>query len=347
MKIDIYANDGSPLGIVAQDINGELPDRLGVGGSELALFNTCNMFTEAEHTVRLYNNPRIHSTAPFDQLDQKYFEPQEDRDVLIIFRTANYNLSNAKGLKVFFTHDQWTLQQYPYNIINNFCQKVIAISPYHAQYLKQSYNLQNVVSIDLPVRMSEYDVPGVEKVPNRCLFSSVPDRGLMQLRDVWDAIAKQVPEASLVITSDYRLWDKVAPQNEQYRARWIGKPNVVFKGAIRRKDLIKEQLQAQLLTYPVTYPELFCYSVAEAQVAGAYPVTNDITCLPTTNMGCVLPGNANNKNFQSMFVEEIVYNLQYPDEMKIRQDEVQKKARERFSFEIILKQWNELVFNKG
>ena len=347
MKIDWFCTDGSPLGIVWQDVNGELPDRLGVGGSELAMMNTCDLFTQAGHKVTLYNNPRVESSAPFKQCKQTDFDPNADRDVLVIFRTANITLANSKGYKVFLTHDQWTLDTYPYNAVNNFCQKVVAISPYHADYLKKTYNLQNVVSIDLPVRMSEYDVEGIEKVPNRCLFSSVPDRGLHQLRDVWDQITARVPDASLVITSDYRLWNSLIPLNEQYRARWIGVPNIIFKGAVRRKDLIREQLQSQLLTYNGTYPELFCYAVAEAQVAGCFPVTNDISCLGTTNMGSVIPGDARWATTKNAFVEEVVYNLLHPDEMKLRQAEVQKKAKERFSFENILKQWNELVFKKG
>jgi glycosyltransferase involved in cell wall biosynthesis len=346
MRIDVFATDGSPLGIVQQDIYGELPDRLGVGGSELAIFNLLNIFHNAGHEVCFYNNPRVKSTAVFEQRNQADFNPQADRDVLIIFRTANTNLSAAKGMKVFYTHDQWTMDIYPYNNVNNFCQKVVAISPYHADYLKKAYQLNNVVSIDLPVNTSEYDEQ-IEKIPNRCLFSSVPDRGLHQLRDVWDRIVARVPDASLVITSDYRLWNSLIPLNEQYRARWIGVPNIIFKGAVRRKDLIREQLQSQVLSYCCTYPELFCYAIAEAQVAGCYPVTNDISCLGTTNMGSVVPGDARNGIFRDAFVEEIVYNLQHSDELKARQVEVQKKARERFSPENILKQWNELVFNKG
>jgi glycosyltransferase involved in cell wall biosynthesis len=111
--------------------------------------------------------------------------------------------------------------------------------------------------------------------------------------------------------------------------------------------LIREQLQAQMLAYPATYNELFCYAVAEAQVAGCYPVTDNISCLGTTNMGCILAGDARSIGFKNAFVEEIVYNLQHPDELKLKRSEVQKKARERFSFETILQQWNELVFNKG
>ena len=122
MRIDVFATDGSPLGIVAQDLQGELPDRLGVGGSELALFNMLDIFTRAGHEVTLYNNPRTCSNASFDQRDQKDFIANENRDVLIIFRTANSTLADAKGYKVFWTHDQWTMETYPYAAIHNFCQ---------------------------------------------------------------------------------------------------------------------------------------------------------------------------------------------------------------------------------
>lgn len=345
MKIDWYCTDGSPLGIVQQDIYGEIPDRLGVGGSELAMFNLCNMFTDAGHQVTLYNNPRTQSTAKFEQRNQRDFHPKDDRDILIIFRTANFGLSEAKGYKIFYTHDQQTMVEFPYKNAANFCQKIIGISPFHVSYLKEVYGL-NAISIDLPVNIADYEKP-VEKVPYRCLFSSVPGRGLQQLREIWELISRQVPEASLVITSDYRLWNSPFPLNEQYRKQWIGKENISFRGAIRRKDLIREQLQAQLLTYPCTYEELFCYAVAEAQVAGTYPITDDISCLGTTNMGCIVPGKASDWIFGKAFVEEVVYNLRHPDELKLKQEEVKKKATERFSFENVMKQWNELVFNKG
>ena len=64
-------------------------------------------------------------------------------------------------------------------------------------------------------------------------------------------------------------------------------------------------------------------------------------------MGSVVTGDARWLTTKIAFVEEVVYNLLHPDEMKLRQAEVQKKAKERFSFENILKQWNELVFKKG
>ena len=79
MKIDVYATDGSPLGIVQQDIYGELPDRLGVGGSELAILNLLNIFHDAGHQVTFFNNPRVESTAPFEQRKQTDFERRYHR----------------------------------------------------------------------------------------------------------------------------------------------------------------------------------------------------------------------------------------------------------------------------
>jgi hypothetical protein len=64
-------------------------------------------------------------------------------------------------------------------------------------------------------------------------------------------------------------------------------------------------------------------------------------------MGTVLNGMAMDTWFRTAFVDEVVYNLQHPEILKQRQEEVQRVARVRFAPETIMEQWNQLVFNKG
>ena len=45
MKIDILANDGSPLGVTMNSVWGK-DGRIGVGGSELAILTLCEGWTE-------------------------------------------------------------------------------------------------------------------------------------------------------------------------------------------------------------------------------------------------------------------------------------------------------------
>ena len=107
MKIDIIVNDGSPLGVHLDDVAG-YGDRFGVGGAELYLLTLCELWTKFGYSVRLYNNP-TRQTSPFEQLQVSDFDPQEDRDVLIIFRSPNPATIGAKGLKIWLSCDQYTV----------------------------------------------------------------------------------------------------------------------------------------------------------------------------------------------------------------------------------------------
>jgi len=159
----------------------------------------------------------------------------------------------------------------------------------------------------------------------------------------WPQIVKEIPDASLVVTSDYRLWGCASPLNEKYAAELFCLPNVHLLGAVKRNELVIEQMRADVLSYPCTYAELFCITCAEASVAGAYPIMSDFGALPTTNMGTVIPGDPRNPIWRTAFIEKVIQTLQDPDLPK-KQAELKEKARARFSLERILNEWNERVF---
>ena len=52
LKIDLYCNDGSPLGVTPPDIYGR-----GVGGAELSMMSWAETMARRGHQVRIYNNP--------------------------------------------------------------------------------------------------------------------------------------------------------------------------------------------------------------------------------------------------------------------------------------------------
>lgn len=341
MKIDVLTNDGSPLGVTEKSIFGE-DGRTGVGGAELALLTLCRMWQFYGNQVTLYNDPNRPGASTFEQRPIDSFNPMEDRDVLIIFRSPNHRSLDAKGLKVWFSCDQATMGSF--KEFSQTVHKIVTISPRHAEFFRIQYGIGNTITIDLPVRTWEYKEK-VEKIPKRCIFTSMPDRGVVQLRDVWGRIVEQVPDASLVITSDWRLWvDWAGEENiRQYRAAFAQLPRVTYRAAINRKELIQIQQEASLHLYPCIYDELFCISVAESQVAGTYPITSDCGSLGTTNMGRIIHGNAQDINWQTAFVKQAVELLNDPNLCQ-KQEWIREVARKRFSVENILSQWDKKVF---
>lgn len=339
MIIHILCNDGSPLGVTLDDVFGE-SGRVGVGGAELALLTMCEAWTKAGHTVVLFNDPRGNGTSPFEQRPVESFQAGEKRDFLIIFRSPNSKVYRVEDPKIWWSCDQHTVGDFRH--FAQFAQKIVTISPFHSEHFNIAYGIENTVSIDLPVRSWEYEP--VKKVPNRLIFTSVPHRGLEIALKNFPRIKSEVPDASLVVTSDYRLWGQTSPLNDEFVRQAMSVDGVKFLGGVPRKRLVQEQLKAQIHFYPCIYDELFCIAVAESQIAGVLPITSDRGSLATTNMGVIIAGQPADQRCQDVFVETVVKYLQSPDLADV-QLEVQKRATERFSIDAILKEWDERVFN--
>jgi len=344
MKIDVLCTDGSPLGVSYKTIWGD-KWQIGVGGAEASLLTLCGMWSQEGHAVTLYNNPREFGVSPFEQRNVSDFHPKADRDIVVVFRSPNPQAIKANGLKVWLSCDQYTNGDF--GKFAPTMDKIICISPHHAEYFAKRYNIHNTTVIDLPLRVQDYEGLNIEKVPNRLIFTSIPERGLSNLWSVWERLLRAIPDISLVITSDYRLWgaDNGA-MNERHKIKWLIQDNVQFLGAIPRKKLIEEELKADILAYPGSYEELFCISAAEAQYAEAYPITSGIGALSTTNMGTIIPGNANESTFLSAFSDTIIRLLKDREQLNALQKEVKQRALERFHPDVIMKEWNK-IFNEA
>lgn len=342
LKIDVLCNDGSPIGVVEADINGEIPPRLGVGGAELALLTLCSAWQYFGHKVTLYNDPRELNRSSFEQKSIAEFDPRNNRDILIIFRSPNVLAENAKGKRIWWSCDQYTVGDF--KAFSKITDKIVTISRHHSRYFKEMYGIFNSVPIDLPVRTWEYS-NHTEKIAHRCIFTSIPDRGLMSLNVAWPLIVHEVPDASLVITSDWRLWVDWATDDmiRPYRLAFAHQPNITYLGAVKRHRLIDEQSKAQIHLYPCTYEELFCISVAESQVAGTFPITSDMGALSTTNMGLSIHGNPQDSLWIDQFVKMAVEFMTNPL-MDEKSKYLQDVARKRFSIETVMKKWEEEVF---
>lgn len=338
MKIDVLCGSGSPDGVVYTDIFG-VNGRIGVGGAELALLTLCEGWQKRGYDVTLYNNPRKQDGV-LNQKPRDAFDKNAERDIFVIFREPTAKVTQAKGLKVFWSCDQYTIGDFAH--FSQFVDKIVTISPFHTEYFKARYNIQIAISIDLPVRTWEYEV--CEKVANRLIFTSVPDRGLELVAGMFPKLRESIPDASLVITSDYRLWGNYSPDNQAHFQRFMHMEGVQFLGGVTRDRLIQEQLKAQIHFYPNIYDELFCIAVAESQVAGVLPVTSAVGALGTTNMGVLINGDPRQQAFQEIMIEMTVKYLR-DEKLTQIQNDLRERALKRFSLDRVLDEWDRLIFS--
>jgi glycosyltransferase involved in cell wall biosynthesis len=222
--------------------------------------------------------------------------------------------------------------------------KIVCISEFHKLYFQSTYNIDvNKMSvIDIPVRYQDFEQFHEEKIKNRFIFTSVPARGLDNLHRIWGKIVEAVPDASLAITSDYRLWG-VGPSNEQFRTAWLRKPNILYFGAMDRASYIREVMKAQICLYQSSYDELFCVAISECEALGVYPITSSTGALPTTNMGTVIEGNGDSTGLDQVFLDNALELVRDEERLKQLQEEVKQKSLERFSIQNILSQWDRVL----
>lgn len=341
LKIDIYCRDGSPLKITPPMIYGR-----GVGGAELSMMTWAETMSGRGHTVRVYNNPD--SPGDYDgvaYLPQSDFNPTEHRDVFIVYRSPNQYIRDAKaGIKIHWSTDQFTMGNYATDIVP-FVDKIVCISPYHMADYQSRYNPppEKITHLDLGVRLKDYPAK-IEKIQNRFIFCSVPERGLKVIRYIWPRIKEALPDATLVITADHRLWGSHSPNNQAYRLDLLGQDGIVFLGAISRHELVKHQAKAQLHLYPCIYPELFCISSAECQTIGAYSMTSDSGALATTNeFGFILPGNPEDPAWQKTYVQLVIAQMLDQKALTDKAQKGIKLARKRFDWDVICDKWEQVI----
>lgn len=336
LTIDLYCDNGSPLGLIPPDIYGK-----GVGGAELAMMSWAETMAGRGHKIRIYNNPKqAGDYSGVEYLPQSAFAPVADRDVYIAYRSpSQFTRICRAAVKLFWSTDQYTTGNFATDIFP-YVDRTVCISPFHVDYHIERYKVEPhlIGYFDLGVRVEEYQ-QDEEKVPGRCIYCSVPNRGLEVLRLMWPRIKERVPNASLVITSDYTLWGSPNPLNHEHRLNWLHQPDVEFMGAIPRKQLVQEQLKAVCQPYPCNYAELFCISAAECQVANCAPITSDLGALPSTNeWGHLLRGNILDGAWQERFVT-VVSSMLELGLLNTRHE----GAVKRFDWQTICDQWEHLI----
>jgi glycosyltransferase involved in cell wall biosynthesis len=226
----------------------------------------------------------------------------------------------------------------------NSVDKMVLISEFHKKDHEFRYGMNLVDSraavLDLGVRTWEYESYGKEKVPYQFIFCSVPDRGLNELAVIWPQVKQILPEATLIITSDYTLWGAPEPYNTQFKLRYAGMPGVKFVGNIPRSQLVEYQQSSEVQLYPCIYDENFCIANAECQVAGCYTITSNKGALDTTNFtGPKIFGNYSPDKYISEV--KMYYNLDKNTRLELAAA-TRSKAFGRFGWKTIARQWESI-----
>jgi glycosyltransferase involved in cell wall biosynthesis len=286
----------------------------GVGGSEYALILLTRTLAKRGHEVQVFGRDlREGAFNGVQYVNISKFDPLGTYEYLILFRSSFFGFIVAKARqKVFWSTDiDWADWD---KFIFSYVQKVICISPFHRDFLLKTYKSvreEQLTIMEHGVIDEDYfDSPPEElpkKVGNRLIYCSVPERGLVHLSRLFPHIRQQVPDAELVVTSDYSLWGR-SPGTEQFKQMFGNAAGVLYFGKVTRQKLVELQKSSKVMAYPCTYYEGFCIAALECIAAAAVPVTTNKFALATTvgSSGMLVDGEAGEIEYDDAFIRNVV-----------------------------------------
>lgn len=125
------------------------------------------------------------------------------------------------------------------------------------------------------------------KKTNSVGYFSAYYRGLECLLDMWPAIRKEVPNATLDVYYGWESWlalegeDAFYQKMEQRFADLSGE-GVTVHGRVSHTELAKAMRTIQVWAYPTQFPEIHCITALKAQEAECYPVVTNVAALAET-----------------------------------------------------------------
>jgi hypothetical protein len=157
-----------------------------------------------------------------------------------------------------------------------------------------------------------------EKIPYKFIYSSFPDRGLLELLKMWPQIYSFEPKATLYIYSDVNnKWSNdVEPEKmnsiKKLLEEYKNTPNnmgINYYGWVNKKELENSWQTAEFWLYPCTFKETFCLTALESAITKTFVISNDLAALQNTigDRGIVVKGDPTTEDWKKNALEKIFY----------------------------------------
>jgi hypothetical protein len=201
-------------------------------------------------------------------------------------------------------------------------KNIFCLTEWHVSHLSSIFpSLANIIVpfyYGIDNRFKNGVVGGKTPTKNKFIYSSFPNRGLLQLLQMWPTIIENVPTSTLHIYSDVNnKWSNdVEPQKMQQIRELLSnmtdsKYGIHYHGWVSKKELAEAWLTSDIWFYPCTFAETFCLTALEAASSKTFVVTNDLAALQNTvgNRGLIIKGDPTTIEWQEEALNQLFYYL--------------------------------------
>jgi hypothetical protein len=151
-----------------------------------------------------------------------------------------------------------------------------------------------------------------KKTPNKFIYSSFPNRGLLQLLQMWPKIYEKYPDASLHIYADLNgKWVNSVAGDLMAQIRellsLLTSHNINYHGWVNKSELAYAWKTSEYWFYPCTFMETFCLTAVEAALSKTLAITNGLAALQNTvgDRGICIEGDASTPEWQEKALFEL------------------------------------------
>jgi predicted O-methyltransferase YrrM len=198
-------------------------------------------------------------------------------------------------------------------------KKIFCLTEWHVDYLSQIYpTLKDIMEpFYYGIDFNKFKNDNIVlKQQYKFIYSSFPNRGLLELLQMWPKIYEFQPQASLHIYCDIEgKWvNDVQPQMMQeirklfkeYRVE-ENNMNIYYHGWVNKRVLADAWLSADIWFYPCTFMETFCLTALEAATTRTLAITNNLAALQNSvgHRGVVIKGDPIEAEWQEKALEKI------------------------------------------
>jgi len=198
-------------------------------------------------------------------------------------------------------------------------KKIFCLTEWHVDYFTQIFpSLKNItVPFYYGIDFNKFKNENIMlKEQYKFIYSSFPNRGLLQLLQMWPKIYEFQPQASLHIYCDIdgkwvnqvqgEMMNKIRQLFIEYGVQQ-NKMNIHYHGWVNKKVLAESWLTADIWFYPCTFAETFCLTALEAALTKTLVITNNLAALQNTvgHRGVVIKGEPMEIEWQEMALLKI------------------------------------------
>lgn len=190
-------------------------------------------------------------------------------------------------------------------------KKIFCLTDWHVRYFLKNFPQFEDRTVSFYYGIDHTRFVKKEKRKNSFIYSSYPNRGLLQLLRMWPRIKQELPDATLDVFADIEgKWVNEVAGAEMEAIRVLlmrGLDGVNVRGWVSKQELADAWATADIWFYPATFKETFCLTALEAAASGTLAITSFLAALEETvaDRGILIPGDASIHEWHEKALNEL------------------------------------------